>query len=159
MFYHAGALGTQAGYLGVDVFFVITGFLIAGIIIKQIEIGRFSSESFISDVQSDSYQPPYIDGSMESFDIGKKIAAMVALMERMAEGNPIWGRDDCRISGTVNETISRAVNLVLGEIANRTNATVKISADILCEGEYCQTMRDGVYQNRDRWHLPLRARK
>ena len=44
--YHAGIPSIQAGYLGVDDFFVISGFLITGIIIRQVEKGRFSFRSF-----------------------------------------------------------------------------------------------------------------
>jgi peptidoglycan/LPS O-acetylase OafA/YrhL len=44
--YHAQVPGFDGGFLGVDVFFVISGFLITGIIMKQIEAGRFTFSGF-----------------------------------------------------------------------------------------------------------------
>lgn len=46
IFYHFDFLGAVSGYIGVDVFFVISGFLISGQISKQIESGRFSLSAF-----------------------------------------------------------------------------------------------------------------
>jgi peptidoglycan/LPS O-acetylase OafA/YrhL len=43
--YHAG-LGVPGGYVGVDIFFVISGFLITGHIIKDLEKGTFSMLGF-----------------------------------------------------------------------------------------------------------------
>lgn len=43
--YHAG-LGIPGGYVGVDIFFVISGFLITGHIIKDLEKGNFSMLKF-----------------------------------------------------------------------------------------------------------------
>lgn len=40
--YHAGVPGFDGGFVGVDIFFVISGFLIAGIIQKEIEAQSFS---------------------------------------------------------------------------------------------------------------------
>ncbi|HGG63205.1 MAG TPA: acyltransferase [Rhodobacteraceae bacterium] len=44
--YHLGLSGIAAGYAGVDVFFVISGFLIGGIIARQRETGSFSYRVF-----------------------------------------------------------------------------------------------------------------
>ena len=44
--YHLGLKGISAGYAGVDVFFVISGFLIGGIIARQRETGSFSYREF-----------------------------------------------------------------------------------------------------------------
>lgn len=44
--YHAGLTWLPAGFLGVDVFFVISGFLITGIIKKGLERGDFSFRTF-----------------------------------------------------------------------------------------------------------------
>jgi peptidoglycan/LPS O-acetylase OafA/YrhL len=44
--YHAGLKELPAGYLGVDIFFVISGFLITGLIRKEMEAGTFSFARF-----------------------------------------------------------------------------------------------------------------
>ena len=44
--YHAGATSISGGYLGVDVFFVVSGFLISGIIWRDLEAGAFSFAGF-----------------------------------------------------------------------------------------------------------------
>lgn len=48
MLYHAKIPFLKSGFLGVDVFFVISGYLIGGIIIRETHLGRFSFKSFYS---------------------------------------------------------------------------------------------------------------
>lgn len=45
LFYHVG-LGFPGGYIGVDIFFVISGYLITSLIIKEIQEDRFSFTQF-----------------------------------------------------------------------------------------------------------------
>ncbi len=46
LLYHAGVPGFTGGYIGVDIFFVISGFLITGIIVREIDAGDFSIMRF-----------------------------------------------------------------------------------------------------------------
>lgn len=48
LLFHADVPFAPGGFVGVDVFFVISGFLITGIILKQIEVGEFSILTFYS---------------------------------------------------------------------------------------------------------------
>lgn len=44
--FHAGVARLGGGYVGVDIFFVISGFLITGIIAREVDEGRFSIAGF-----------------------------------------------------------------------------------------------------------------
>ena len=46
IFYHAGFSSISGGFAGVDVFFVISGYLIGGQILKELAAGQFSYRSF-----------------------------------------------------------------------------------------------------------------
>ena len=46
MLYHSGNTPFSGGYIGVDVFFVISGFLISGLVVHDIQTGRFSLATF-----------------------------------------------------------------------------------------------------------------
>jgi peptidoglycan/LPS O-acetylase OafA/YrhL len=44
--YHFGLPGLAGGYLGVDVFFTISGYLVCGMIVQDLEAGKFSLAAF-----------------------------------------------------------------------------------------------------------------
>ncbi|MEM7212570.1 MAG: acyltransferase, partial [Pseudomonadota bacterium] len=44
--FHAGVPGFRGGHVGVDVFFVLSGFLISGILLCELDEGRFSLIAF-----------------------------------------------------------------------------------------------------------------
>lgn len=46
IFYHFGVAGFEGGFVGVDIFFVISGFLMTGIVVKGLERGDFSLLGF-----------------------------------------------------------------------------------------------------------------
>lgn len=46
LFYHAGFKGFSGGFVGVDVFFVISGYLIIGLISQQMDTGKFGLLEF-----------------------------------------------------------------------------------------------------------------
>ncbi len=46
IFFHAGIPGFSGGFVGVDVFFVISGFLITSIILNELQAGKFSIARF-----------------------------------------------------------------------------------------------------------------
>jgi peptidoglycan/LPS O-acetylase OafA/YrhL len=46
LLFHFGIPGAAGGFIGVDVFFVISGFLMTGIILRRLDTGRFSLADF-----------------------------------------------------------------------------------------------------------------
>lgn len=48
LLFHSGTIGFSAGFIGVDVFFVISGFLITGIITQDLRAGRFRFRDFFA---------------------------------------------------------------------------------------------------------------
>lgn len=46
LLFHAHVAGFSGGYVGVDIFFVISGFLITGIVARDVDAGRFSISRF-----------------------------------------------------------------------------------------------------------------
>lgn len=46
IFFHAGFSIFEGGYVGVDIFFVISGFLITSILVEELDTGRFSILGF-----------------------------------------------------------------------------------------------------------------
>src|SRR5690554_1980781 len=46
LFFHAGFSYFEGGFVGVDIFFVISGYLIASIILNDQQLGRFSLWDF-----------------------------------------------------------------------------------------------------------------
>lgn len=56
--FHAGVEQFAGGFIGVDVFFVISGYLITTIVINDLENQKFSSVIFMSDAFA-AYFPCY----------------------------------------------------------------------------------------------------
>ncbi len=48
VFYHADLLECHSGYIGVDVFFVISGYLVSQLILRDLEANRFSLKTFFA---------------------------------------------------------------------------------------------------------------
>ena len=48
VFFHAGLESFSGGFVGVDVFFVISGYLITTIILEELENSNFSLKYFLS---------------------------------------------------------------------------------------------------------------
>eukprot|EP00727_Mastigamoeba_balamuthi_P010773 m51a1_g6318 putative acyltransferase 3 (189) ;mRNA; r:348561-349291 len=57
--FHAGFRWARGGFVGVDVFFVISGFLVFGSVIKSLEQGKFSLLDFVCR-RAKRLQPPSI---------------------------------------------------------------------------------------------------
>jgi peptidoglycan/LPS O-acetylase OafA/YrhL len=47
--YHVGLPGFRGGFVGVDVFFVISGFLITGLIVDRLDAGTFTYRQFYAE--------------------------------------------------------------------------------------------------------------
>lgn len=46
LFFHANITGFSGGFVGVDIFFVLSGYLITGIILRELNQERFSFKGF-----------------------------------------------------------------------------------------------------------------
>src|SRR5262249_3884236 len=46
LLYHARIAGFRGGFVGVDVFFVVSGYLITGLIVQDLDAGRFTFTQF-----------------------------------------------------------------------------------------------------------------
>jgi len=115
IFYHLNPEWIESGYLGVDVFFVISGFLISSIILKKLGNNNFSFSNFYSR-RIKRLMPAYFVTIIVSYSISfflllsKKIAIVekenfFCLSDNSCNlfdetGNPlIWGESHLTIIG------------------------------------------------------------
>lgn len=96
MLFHAKISGFRGGFVGVDIFFVISGYLISGIIIRGIERGNFSFRDFytrrinrifpalIAVLISTLALGWYLLFPHEFVSLGKHVAASAAFLSNLA---------------------------------------------------------------------------
>ena len=121
IFYHLNARWLPGGYFGVDVFFVISGFLITGIIRRQLTEGTFSLRTFFSR------------------RVRRIIPALAVVLG--ATGLIFCWLDPFR-AGQFSESIQRGL-LMQGNLAARDAAGAYWGVDTLCAAEHFRARRFG----------------